>query len=91
GGACSRKRGQQVNEDGAFRGISRRYYQRLNGTNLEAFRGCALQDISLCEYLGVDSWMDVISSQGSSLLYAYHSSSYVSDCGLDHFKDCENN
>ncbi|GJU88816.1 F-box/LRR-repeat protein 14-like protein isoform X2 [Tanacetum coccineum] len=91
GGSCSRKQGQQVNEDGAFRGISQRYSQRLNGTNLHAFRGCALQDIDLCEYLGVDdSWMDVISSQGSSLLYADLSGSYVTDCGLVHFKDCEN-
>ncbi|GJZ66602.1 ABHD17B-like protein [Tanacetum coccineum] len=72
GGACSRKQGQQVSEDGAF-------------------RGCSMQDIDLCECIGVDdSWMDVISSQGSSLLYAYLSGSYFTDCGLVHFKVCEN-
>lgn len=50
-----------------------------------------LKDIDLCEYPGVDdSWMEVISSQGSSLLSADLSGSDVTDCGLVHIKDCEN-
>lgn len=156
GGACSRKQGQQVNEEGGYRGVSRRYSrngsskwlgasfyraavdgkegkatcpsllelctyeicekidqygsfsmlprdisqqifnelvfsQRLIGTYLEAFRGCALQDIDLGEYPGVDdSWMEVISSQGSSLLSADLSGSDITDRALFHIKDCDN-
>lgn len=43
------------------------------------------------EYPGVnDSWMDVISSQGSSLLSVDLSGSEVTDTGLLHLKDCTN-
>lgn len=43
------------------------------------------------EYPGVnDSWMDVISSQGSSLLSVDLSGSEVTDTGLLHLKDCLN-
>lgn len=37
-----------------------------------------------------DSWMDVISSQGSSLLSVDLSSSEVTDSGLALLKDCSN-
>lgn len=41
------------------------------------------------EYPGVmDSWMDVISSQGSSLLSVDLSDSDVTDAGLGLLKDC---
>lgn len=43
------------------------------------------------EYPGVnDSWMDVVSSQGSSLLSVDLSVSDVTDSGLIHLKDCKN-
>lgn len=43
------------------------------------------------EYPGVkDSWMDVISSQGSSLLSVDLSDSDVTDTGLALLKDCSN-
>jgi hypothetical protein len=65
--------------------------QRLNDINLEAFRDCAIQDVGLGEYLGVnDYWMDVISSQGSSLLSLDLTDSEVSDNGLSHLKHCAN-
>jgi hypothetical protein len=49
------------------------------------------QDVCLGEYPGVkDSWMDVISSQGSSLLSVDISSSDVTDSGLALLKDCSN-
>lgn len=45
----------------------------------------------MSEYPGVDdSWMEVISSQGLSLLSADLSGSDVTDCGLVHVKDSEN-
>ncbi|GKC76810.1 F-box/LRR-repeat protein 14-like protein isoform X1 [Tanacetum coccineum] len=98
---CAYKICEHIDQYGTFsmlpRDISQQivnelvYFQCLDGTNLEAFRGCTLQDIDLCEYPGVDdSWMDVISSQGSSLLSANLSGSDVTDCGLVHFKDCDN-
>lgn len=41
------------------------------------------------EYAGVDdSWMDVISSQGSSLLSVDLSASDVTDFGLTYLQDC---
>lgn len=50
-----------------------------------------LQDLYLGDYSGVnDSWMDVISSQGSSLLSVDLSGSEVTDTGLLHLKDCTN-
>lgn len=43
------------------------------------------------EYPGFnDSWMDVIASQGSSLLTVDFSGSDVTDAGLSYFKDCKN-
>ncbi|CAK8531987.1 unnamed protein product [Lathyrus sativus] len=66
------------------------YSQRLTGGSLEAFRDCALQDIYLGEYAGVDdSWMDVISSQGSSLLSVDLSGSDITNFGLTYLKDCQ--
>lgn len=48
------------------------------------------QDLYLGEYAGVDdSWMDVISSQGSSLLSVDLSASDVTDFGLTYLKDCQ--
>lgn len=48
------------------------------------------QDLYLGEYAGVnDSWMDVISSQGSSLLSVDLSGSDVTDFGLTYLKDCQ--
>jgi hypothetical protein len=41
------------------------------------------------EYPGVkDSWIEVIASQGESLLSVDVSCSDVSDCGLDMLKEC---
>ncbi|PNX57514.1 F-box/LRR-repeat protein, partial [Trifolium pratense] len=63
----------------------------LTETSLNAFRDCALQDVYLGEYLGVDDgWMDVIASQGSSLLAVDVSGSNVTDNGLRLLKDCLN-
>ncbi|KAL5150319.1 F-box/LRR-repeat protein 14 [Glycine soja] len=61
----------------------------LTEVSLEAFRDCALQDIDLGEYVGVnDDWMDVISSQGLSLLSVDVAGSQVTDDGLRLLKDC---
>lgn len=50
-----------------------------------------VQDIHLGYYPGVDdSWMDIISSQGSSLLSVDISGSNVSNSGLLFLKDCLN-
>ena len=47
------------------------------------------QDICLGEYPGVtDAWMDVVASQGQSLLSVDISCSDVTDIGLDILKDC---
>lgn len=49
------------------------------------------QDVYLGEYPGVDDgWMDVISSQGSSLLSVDLSGSHVTDNCLRLLKDCSN-
>lgn len=49
------------------------------------------QDLYLGEYPNVnDAWMDVISSQGSSLLSLDLSGSDVTDSGLIYLKDCTN-
>ncbi|GAB2238013.1 hypothetical protein Droror1_Dr00015915 [Drosera rotundifolia] len=65
--------------------------QILNEVSLAAFRDCALQDIRLGDYPGVnDDWMDVISSQGSSLLSADLSSSDVTDSGVELLRSCPN-
>lgn len=56
--------------------------------SLELF--CLLQDLNLGEYPGVcDSWLDVVSSQGSSLLSLDLSASDVTDSGLTYLKDCK--
>ncbi|KAH9653458.1 hypothetical protein KPL70_027406 [Citrus sinensis] len=63
----------------------------LTKASLKAFRDCALQDVLLGDYPRVkDSWMDVIASQGSSLLSADLSGSAVTDTGLGCLKDCTN-
>lgn len=50
---------------------------------------CIWQDIDLGEYVGVnDDWMDVISSQGLSLLSVDVAGSQVTDDGLRLLKDC---
>ncbi|KAI6672017.1 hypothetical protein NL676_006902 [Syzygium grande] len=65
------------------------FSQRLTNASLEAFRDCALQDLLLGEYPGVDDkWLNVISSQGSSLLSVDLSGSEVSDDGVTLLKDC---
>lgn len=67
------------------------YSRILNEVYLEAFRDCALQDLDLGEYPGLkDSWMDVISSQGPSLLSVDISCSEVTDSGLIPLKSCKN-
>ncbi|THG01197.1 hypothetical protein TEA_018431 [Camellia sinensis var. sinensis] len=67
------------------------YSQCLTEVSLQAFRDCALQDLELGEYPGLkDSWMDVISSQGSSLLSVDFSGSDVTDSGLIPLKSCTN-
>lgn len=51
---------------------------------------CLLQDFNLGEYPGVDdSWMDVASSQGSSLLSVDLSGSDVTDYGLTYLRECK--
>ncbi|KAL9445115.1 hypothetical protein AB3S75_018166 [Citrus x aurantiifolia] len=63
----------------------------LTKASLKAFRDCALQDVLLGDYPRVtDRWMDVIASQGSSLLSADLSGSAVTDTGLGCLKDCTN-
>ncbi|XWS17074.1 hypothetical protein CRYUN_Cryun33cG0036700 [Craigia yunnanensis] len=48
-----------------------------------------LENVWLDEYPGVqDSWMDIISSQGTSLLSFYLSGSDVTDTGLGLLKEC---
>nr|CAN67937.1 hypothetical protein VITISV_014237 [Vitis vinifera] len=111
GGVCSRKRDQQVDEDGVQiqdidrytkfsmlpRDISQQIFDNfvdshcLTSASLEAFRDCAIQDVNLGEYPEVnDSWMDIISSQGLSLLSVDLSGSSVTDDGLSLLKDCSN-
>ncbi|KAL9442215.1 hypothetical protein AB3S75_020681 [Citrus x aurantiifolia] len=63
----------------------------LTKASLKAFRDCALQDVLLGDYPRVkDRWMDVIASQGSSLLSTDLSGSAVTDTGLGCLKDCTN-
>jgi hypothetical protein len=67
------------------------YSQRLTLKSLEAFRDCAIQDLYLGEYPGVnDDWMDVISSQSTSLLSVDFSGSDITDSGLVSLKGCTN-
>ncbi|CAI0422489.1 unnamed protein product [Linum tenue] len=67
------------------------YSLRLTDVSLEAFRDCALQDIHLVDYPGVnDYWMDVISSQGMSLLSLDVSGSNVTDSGFSYLRVCKN-
>lgn len=59
--------------------------------SLITYISCIWQDIYLGEYPGVDnSWMDVIASQGSSLLSLDLSGSEVTDLGLTNLKECTN-
>lgn len=52
---------------------------------------CTLQDLNLGEYPGLgDNWMDIIASQGSSLLSVDFSGSDITDSGLSRLKDCKN-
>ncbi|KAJ0634386.1 putative leucine-rich repeat domain superfamily [Helianthus annuus] len=98
---CIYKISEEIDQYGTFstlpRDISQQIFnelvdsQRLTEAYLEAFHDCDLQDINLGEYPGVDdAWMDVICSQGSSLLSADISGSDVTDSGLFSFKDCTN-
>lgn len=49
------------------------------------------QDLNLAEYPGFnDNWIDVIASQGLSLLTVDISGSDVTDTGLNHLKVCNN-
>ncbi|RYR30534.1 hypothetical protein Ahy_B01g055286 isoform F [Arachis hypogaea] len=65
--------------------------QCLTEAYIEAFRDCALRDVLLGEYPGVnDGWIDVISSQRSSLLSVDLSGSTVTDKGLRLLKDSSN-
>ncbi|CAN4103587.1 unnamed protein product [Withania somnifera] len=63
----------------------------LSDNCIEAFRDCALHDMCMggCSIVN-DKWMDVISSQGSSLLSAYISSTEVTDFGLRLLRNCSN-
>ncbi|KAH7574347.1 hypothetical protein JRO89_XS03G0285000 [Xanthoceras sorbifolium] len=98
---CIYKIRQDINKYTSFsmlpRDISQQIFNELvfshslTDVSLEAFRDCALQDILLGEYPAVnDSWMDVIASQGSSLLCIDLSGSDVTDTGLGLLKDCSN-
>uniref|UniRef100_M1D0U5 F-box-containing protein 1 n=1 Tax=Solanum tuberosum TaxID=4113 RepID=M1D0U5_SOLTU len=63
----------------------------LSDSCIEAFRDCALHDMCMREHMRVNNkWMDVISSQGSSLLSAYISSAEVTDFGLSLLRNCSN-
>ncbi|PHT54751.1 hypothetical protein CQW23_03237 [Capsicum baccatum] len=66
-------------------------FARLTNISLEAFRDCDLQDLNMGEYPGLNNrWMDVISSQGSSLLSLDLPGSDVIDLALTYLKDCKN-
>lgn len=63
----------------------------FNGPNYFWLLFLALQDVDLGEFPEVnDSWMDIISSQGLSLLLVDLSGSSVTDNGLSLLKDCPN-
>ncbi|XP_010313816.1 uncharacterized protein [Solanum lycopersicum] len=67
------------------------YSNRLSDDNIEAFRDCALHDMWTGEYKGVKhNWMDVFSSQGSSLLSVCIFGSKVTDFGFCLLKKCPN-
>jgi len=62
----------------------------LNVSSLTGLH-CYRQDICLGDYPAVDDdWVDVISSQGSSLLSVDLSGSDVTDSGLGLLKSCSN-
>lgn len=66
-------------------------HQLLAPPLLHAFLDCALQDVMLEEYPGVDdTWLDVIGTQGSSLLALDISGSAVTDAGLKALEMCNN-
>ncbi|KAG5569479.1 hypothetical protein H5410_059245 [Solanum commersonii] len=67
------------------------YSNGLSDDSIEAFRDCALHDMWMGEYNGVkDNWMDVFSSQGSSLLSVYIFGSKVTDFGFSLLRNCPN-
>ncbi|TVU29242.1 hypothetical protein EJB05_20800 [Eragrostis curvula] len=79
------------------RDLSQQIFSELVGSNcltealLESFRDCALQDICLGEYPGVnDAWMEVVASQRQSLLSVDISCSEVTDSGIALLRDCSN-
>lgn len=60
-------------------------------TELTGIHLCVFQDLDFGEYPGLDdSWMNVVSSQGASLLSVDLSGSDVTDSGLINLKDCGN-
>ncbi|KAM1298629.1 hypothetical protein TB2_024820 [Malus domestica] len=96
----SKKRLRDINKFNTFSMLPRDISQQiinelvysgcLTDVSFEGFRDCALQDLYLGECPGVnDSWMDVISSQGSSLLSLDLSGSDVTDNGLIYLQDCK--
>ncbi|KAK8595165.1 hypothetical protein V6N13_016069 [Hibiscus sabdariffa] len=98
---CTYKIREDIDNYGSFsmlpRDLSQQIFnelvnsQRLTDVSLEAFRDCALQDLHLGDYPSVnDNWMDVISSQGSSLLSVDLSGSDITDPGLIYLKNCMN-
>ncbi|EPS71509.1 hypothetical protein M569_03250, partial [Genlisea aurea] len=63
----------------------------LTDSRFEAFRDCSLQDLNLGNCIGVnDSWIDVVVSQGSSLLSVDLLDSDITDASLIRLKDCAN-
>lgn len=65
----------------------------LTPVSFQAFRDCSLEDLYLGEYAGAvvnDGWMDVISSQGLSLLHVDLSGTDFTDQGLACLRDCKN-
>jgi hypothetical protein len=65
--------------------------QVLTRTLLQSFQDCNLQDAFLGEYPEVeDSWLEILATQGPSLLAVDISSSNVTDSGLSILQDCLN-
>jgi hypothetical protein len=65
--------------------------QLLTLSVFHAFLDCSLQDIMLEEYPGVDDkWLEVIGTQGTSLLALNISGSAVTDAGLKALDMCNN-
>lgn len=65
--------------------------QVLKRESLQAFRDCALQDVFLGFYPNVeDSWLEILATQGPSLLAVDITGSAVTDSGLVRLQDCLN-